>query len=106
MDALIEAEIAEPTRSRLADLDGLTPQIVARVAQQTRSQGGGTGAVVQNIRTAVAASVKRRARAAERARAEAEAAKVERERREAEAADVATGEDRKRLLAEAFGRIK
>ena len=64
-------------------MPGITADLVARVAKRTASQVGGTGAVVQNIRTAVAASVKRRQKAAAKAEVQAELAEQDRQHREA-----------------------
>lgn len=80
MEALTEAKIAEPTRSRLVKLRGISPELVREVNERTRSRGGGTGAVVNDIRAASDAAVALAeqhqvektdlARAAERRRAE------------------------------------
>lgn len=50
--ALMDAEIAEPTRSQLVSMPGVSAALVERVNRETRATGGRTGAVVENVRTA------------------------------------------------------
>lgn len=106
VDTLIEAEIAEPTRSRMAALEGITAELVKRVARRTESQGGGTGALVRNLETAAAARLKRQAKAKATATVNAQLAEQDRQRREAEQAQVVTGEDRKKLIRETLDRLR
>jgi len=107
VDALTDAEIAEPTRSQLASLAHITPALVRRVAEKTREKGGGVGATVNGIRAACEkaardAELKRARRLAERAVQAELLAQQERER-----AEVATGEERQAALdqmADILGR--
>ena len=51
--ALIRAGVAEPTRSRLAALPGLTPDLIASKAESVRSRGKGVGVLVLELRAVV-----------------------------------------------------
>ena len=51
--ALIRAGIAEPTRSRLAALPGLTPDLIASTAESVRGRGKGVGVLVLELRAVV-----------------------------------------------------
>jgi DNA-binding MarR family transcriptional regulator len=53
MEALTLAEISEPTRSKLASLDGITAELVERVTRSARDRGKGTGAIVNDIKAAI-----------------------------------------------------
>ena len=48
--------IGEPTRSRLAALPGITPEIVNEAAGRIKQRGGGTGLLVREIQAAVEAA--------------------------------------------------
>ncbi len=66
VNALVEAEVSEPTRSELADTRGISPEMIRQVADETRKVGGGTGALVLNLRTTLEAQALREEQAAQR----------------------------------------
>lgn len=105
VEALILAEISEPTRSELARAPGVTAALVRRVAAEAEARGKGIGAVVQGIRAAAEASVKRRQRAEARKRAEADLAERRHRQAELEKANVAHPDDRRRYLQEIKAKV-
>ena len=91
MDALILAGIGEPTRGELAQLPGISAELIRRVNKRTRARSGGTGAVVLDIRAELEAQAKR----VERKQAEKNATAVASTKRLADAQA-----DRQRLKIE------
>ena len=91
--ALILADVAEPTASELACLDGLTPASIAAAAAKCYGSGGGPGALVNVLRARIArAEIMRAAKAAaaptlERAALDQARARHEQEERDRSAAD-------------------
>ena len=103
VESLIDCEIAEPTRSHLAQLPHITPALVGRVVEKTREKGGGVGAVVNGIR----AACEKAGRDAERKRARRHAERQVIADIEQQHDQAATGEEREvglAKMAEALGR--
>jgi len=101
-DALIECGIGQPTRDRLANLDGLTPAIVQREARKAEARGLGTGALVRNLETAAEQAVRKRERQRQRREAERQVQQEIAEQREQDQAEALTGDARKEALARGF----
>lgn len=55
VEVLTAAGISEPTRSRLAELPGITPALVEKEVSRARERGKGPGVVVNSIRSAIEA---------------------------------------------------
>jgi len=100
MEALAESGIAEPTRSRLAILEGLTPHLVRSETTRAQEAGKGIGALVRNLEAAAEKAVRRRERA--KVMAEQEAAKIHELQ---DQPPPLTGDDRQIALREAFDPV-
>lgn len=61
VDALVAAGVSEPTRTQLAAMEGITPEIVRRCATRAKEAGKGVGVVVLDIRASAEAAVARAA---------------------------------------------